>query len=93
MIVELRRDGYESELFAEAENAIEDGLFIDENGRENEFKWFTKDYTNTGEDVSIPDMAWAKVLAIRYTDLTCQLEHFSLKADLVEHQWHLFGSI
>lgn len=93
MIVELRRDGYESELFAEAEKAIEDGLFINEHGREKDFKWCTKDTTNTGDDVSVTDMEWAKILAVRYTDVTCQLEHFSLKADLVEHQWNLLGSI
>lgn len=56
MILELRREGYESELLVEAETAIEEGLFIDENGNEKEFKWCTKDSTNTGEDVSVTDM-------------------------------------
>lgn len=38
MIVEARRDGYESQLFNIAEEPVENGNFIDEDGNERPFK-------------------------------------------------------
>lgn len=79
MIVELGRDGYESELFEEGKKAIERGMFIAENGDEKQFKWYTKDVLFQSQ--SVRDMDWEKHLATRFNELTDQLEHFSPNND------------
>lgn len=43
MIVKLRREGYESELFEECSRAIENGMFIDSGGEEKKFSISTID--------------------------------------------------
>lgn len=90
MIVEARRDGYESELFNEAKKSIERGMFLDENGNEKPFTWKTREnLTNSG--VVVSEFDWAKQLALRYSVTTDELEHYALKNDLVEHVWNRYG--
>lgn len=82
MIVEIRRDGYDSELFNEAQKCIERGMCLDKNGNEKPFTWQTREnLTDLGSVVS--DFDWAKQVAFRYSEVTDQLKHYALKADLV----------
>ena len=87
MIVEIRREGYESELFMEAERAVEKGRLLDENGVEKEFIW------NMDNNIEMSDMAWANHLNNRESQITDEEMHYSLKGDLVEHVWNRHGSL
>lgn len=79
MIVEARRDGYQSEFFQNALEAVECGLFIDEQGVEKPFSWRSKIQLSqiTGHEVS--EVACAKMLDVREREITDEAVHFSLK--------------
>lgn len=86
MVVEARRDGYKSELWSLAEDAVEKGLFLDENGEQKTFTWRTQETvsrTTTGMDNS----RWASHISVTHARMKDEVLHFSLKRDLVEHIW------
>lgn len=90
MIVELRRDEYESELFDESLRSINNGMLLDDHEREKEFNWNTR---NRHNGTRITDMQWAHQLSQRESRMTDEVLHFSLKGDLVEHIWNRYGNI
>lgn len=83
IIVEMRRDGYQSEMFEEGKKYAANGMFIDVDGNEKTLNWKTIEGIIGGQ--LLREMDWAKHLVDRYVALTDELEHFSLKNDLVEH--------
>lgn len=89
MIVELRHDGYESQLFEEAKVAIERGIFLNEEGEEKEFEWSTQEVVNQMESSII----WAQHINKRESRVTDEVMHYALKGDLVEHIWARNGML
>lgn len=87
MIVEWRRDGYHSELWRDALDAIGKGMFIDENGQEKKFEWAAN---TVGENSQITP-AWAAMLGQRENSIMDEVGHYVLKQDLVEHVWSEWG--
>lgn len=90
MIVEARRGGYDSNLFNIAESAVSSGNYIDVEGNEKPFVWSTKDIVTA--DSSNVDFAWAQKLSQRNDMISDEVVHYSLKYDLVEHIWNMYGS-
>lgn len=87
MIVEMRRDDYASELWTLSVSAIGRRAVIDGDGNEIPFQWSTSPSTITDLNSSGIMSSWASQVAKRETEITDELEHFTLKADLIEHIW------
>lgn len=47
MILEIRWDGYESELFEETKRKVSNGIFIDEDEEEKKFTWSRREAVET----------------------------------------------
>lgn len=87
MVVEMRRDRYESEIWLRALSAAGRREVLDENGNEIPFKWAcTDDVSNRTTAINTV----ASTVAIRDVRITGESQHFLLKADLVEHIWQNF---
>ena len=80
MIVELRRDDYDSQLWELASSAVGLNLIIEENGDDIPFHW---NGLNTSELQNSFTIAASR--SARDTQITDEGKHFSLKADLLEH--------
>lgn len=88
MIVEARRDGYESQLFAIAEEAVSrNGNFIDEDGNEKTFQWDGRSLMREGTD-----LVKAEYIDERHRLVSDEVAHYALKYDLVDHIWINYGS-
>lgn len=75
-------------LFEEAQEAIERGLFIDDEGNEKEFKWNTRENIEGAiEDQTV----WGIHITNRQDEIMDEVAHFSLKQDLVQHAWASYG--
>lgn len=82
VIVETRRNGYDSSLFEEAKRAVENRMLLEENENEAQLKW--KDRSAVLSD-RMSDVRWTQHLAERYKNITDELKHYSMKNELVEH--------
>lgn len=81
MVVELRRDIYESDLWKLSQTAVGRGMILDSDGIEKKFHWNSR----------LPQMSqsqWANKVVRRDERITDEVEHFNLKADLIEHVWN-----
>lgn len=84
MVVELRSDGYDTNMFEAAKDPTEKGMFLDEQRNEKPFKWFTKERTEE-EGGTVTQFDWAKQLSLRYSVIVDEIEHYFINSDLVEH--------
>lgn len=91
MVVEARRDGYASRLYDDGLQAVEQGCLLDENGNEKEFKWLSREEVGEEKGRLVTDFEWATQLAGRQRQITDEVNHYSLKQDLIEHIWNRHG--
>lgn len=91
MIVEARRDGYNSEFFSLASDAADKGFFIDENGNEKEFQWNT--YESLCESSNtLRQTQWERHITKTNARVKDDVLHHALKLDLIEHIWAEYGN-
>lgn len=91
MVVESRRDGYESELWKEAIDVVESGYFLDEAGGQKQFMWHTRESIGEANGSPLSSESWAAKVCERDTRITDEVEHFSLKQDIIDHVWQHWG--
>lgn len=91
MIVEYRRDGYDSGMFVEAEKAVSGPEFLDANGNYKPFIWRSREGAAAEEGVVLSDGSWVGLVADRERRITDEVEHYGLKFDLVRHVWSNWG--
>lgn len=91
MVVEARRDGYESQIFNIAKESMLPGNFIDVNGNESVFEWKTKNVV--ADDTERGEYAWAVTVERSNEKVTDEVAHYALKTDLVDHIWNINGSV
>ena len=80
MIFEKRSDDYDSKLWDLASSADRSNVIIDENGDKIPFHWYGLNTSELQNSSTIPASRSA-----RDTRISDEGQHFSLKADLVEH--------
>ena len=89
MIVEHRRDTYKSRY--ETDAMVEEVLALCGCGP-LQFSWCSPAARNEISSTMQKSNTWAQEIASRVDRVTSSSEHFTLKADLIEHNWNLFGS-
>jgi hypothetical protein len=82
MIVEARRDNYESGIYEAAESAADAASFT--------FVWQDRASLELGAAEHV--QAWANNLAARYAEFTSRDAHASLMTNLVAHIWNRYGA-
>lgn len=87
MIVEERRDGYDSQICKLASEAVDRGFFLDENGEEKPFVWQDHNRITATTQNDVSDTRWALHLAKVDERMRDEVLHFALKLDLIEHIW------
>lgn len=87
MIVEVRRDGYESGMCGLV--MTEEAVAMFPEGRS--FEWHSKAATHALVGASLPPGMWAAMVSERETRITNLTDHLSLQVDLVEHIWARHG--
>lgn len=88
MVVEHRRDSYESDMgllvfVEEARKLFDSGAT---------FQWESQSATEEAMGSQLPDGMWASIVASRETRITSSTDHFFLKHDLIEHIWKRHGN-
>lgn len=75
MIVKIRRNNFESELFVEEKKAIEIGFIIYVNGNQKQFIWSS--HCNLSEETSFnsKDAEWTHHLSNRHNQMTEEINH------------------
>lgn len=81
LIVESRRNGYESELYTLAEDTVRKGFILEEIGSGKAFVWFTRPTMKLCNVVTINDSVWAKHIAAVDYRMKDDAIHFSLKRE------------
>ena len=89
MIVESRRDNYESGMmslqhFSEARAMFAAG---------QSSTWESELATRYLLGSELPTGMWASMVSSRQSRITSTVDHFSLKRDLIEHIWNAHGSL
>ena len=65
MVVEAHRDGYQSEIFVFAHNAVQNGMFFDEHGAEKPFRWRSRAAFSQASALALSNNAWEERLNAR----------------------------
>jgi Plant transposon protein len=85
MIVEARRDNYESGIYEAAESAA-DAAEVDS------FTFVWQDRASLDLGAADHVQAWANKVAARYAEFTSRDAHASLMMNLVAHIWNRYGA-
>lgn len=91
MIVEARRDGYESELYKLVEVAVDRGYFVNKNGENNEFKWNTQCNVLWGR-AGPSGTRWATHVPQVDSRVKGPVLHHVRKLALINHIWEMLGT-
>ena len=87
MVVEHRRDGYESGMASVG--LLEDAMALFPGAAT--FEWQSREAVQTAHGEPVPEGIWAAMVASRESHITSAVDHFALKRDLVAHIWKKHG--
>ena len=92
MEVEVRREGYTSDLWKLAESAMDDLMFLDADGVQKPFMWSSRQIIGYVMEGGISGTAWAAKVSKIETEMKDEVLYFRLKADLIQHVWDASGN-
>lgn len=93
IVLEARRDCYDSGLYDIANEATKRGFLIDEHGNEKPFKLHTEDDAVHNNINNLDSGVWARQISKVDARRNDEVGHFVLKLDLSNHIWNNHGNV